>query len=74
MLDCSCPCEQCGHCVCDALHLAQHTLVHRVLLGQEVPVGVGMLCAFLAIEGRFVLSRITQMVKRDGYCHWQINQ
>ena len=65
-----------GRCSTAAVHVSSvgTVYVHRVLLGQEVPVGVGMLCAFLAIEGRFVLSRITQMVKRDGYCHWQINQ
>ena len=57
-----------------ALQLAEHTVVHGILQGYQMPVVMNMMGAIGTIEIGMSSLRFTMMVKRNGKQHRQVNQ
>ena len=57
-----------------ALQLAEHTVVHGILQGYQMPVVMNMMGAICTIETSLTSLRFAMMVKRNDQQHWQVNQ
>ena len=54
--------------------MAEHTVVHGILQGYQMPVVMNMMGAIGTKEISMGSLRFTMMVKRNGYEHRQVNQ
>jgi len=57
-----------------ALQLAEHTVVHGMLQGNQMPVVMNMMGTIGTIKISMSYLRFTMMVKRNGKQHRQVNQ
>jgi len=57
-----------------ALQLAEHTVVHGMLQGYQMPVVMNMMGTIGTIKISMSYLRFTMMVKRNGKQHRQVNQ
>ena len=57
-----------------ALQLAEHTFVHDILQGYQMPVVMNMMGAIGTKEIGLSSLRFAMMVKRNGQQHRQVNQ
>ena len=57
-----------------ALQLAEHTVVHGILQGYQMPVVMNMMGTIGTIEICMSSLSFTMMVKRNGKQHRQVNQ
>ena len=57
-----------------ALQLAEHTVVHGILQGYQMPVVMNMMGAIGTKEIGLSSLRFTMMVKRNDQQHRQVNQ
>ena len=57
-----------------ALQLAEHTVVHGILQGYQMPVVMNMMGTIGTIEISMSSLRFTMMVKRNDQQHRKVNQ
>ncbi len=72
--DAGCPQQECRGKVSCALQLAEHTVVHGILEGEEMPMVVNVVGTILTIRFGDNSPRLTMVVKRDGKQHRYVNQ
>ena len=60
--------------VWQAMQMAEHALVHEIVLGIEVAIVVDVMCAVVAIESARAAIRFRMVVEGNGEHHWHVYQ